>query len=215
MAKESLGVLLSMLLFSVVILMGIIYTGGIVLKILFVISILMICFTVFFFRDPKRQIPAGKNLILSPADGKIISIKEVNETEFLKTDAVNISIFMSVFDVHINRIPMDGNVSYFDYKRGKFHQAFREVASYENEQTMIGIENEHVKILFKQVAGIVARRIVCHLREGTAVKKGERFGMIKFGSRVDIFVPKNLRINIRLNERVKAGGTILGSYDTK
>ncbi|HDP98109.1 MAG TPA: phosphatidylserine decarboxylase family protein [bacterium] len=141
-----------------------------------------------------------------------MKIEEVEEEIFFKQKVRLISIFMSVLDVHVNRMPIDGRVTYFNYQRGKFHRAFKDDASYENEQTVIGIENPRTRLLFKQIAGIIARRIVCPVREGWKVQKGERFGMIKFGSRVDIFLPNNVNLLVKLNEHVKAGETIIGTY---
>ena len=213
MAKEGISVILFVVLFAVIIFIGTLITGNIVLKIFTILSFLFIIFTIYFFRDPERTTPEGENLIISPADGKVILIDDVQENDFFKSNVKMISIFMSAFNVHVNRIPISGKVVYFDYKKGAFHQAFRDEASYENERAIIGIENNGFKILFKQIAGIFARRIVCNIREGSEVKQGERFGMIKFGSRLDIFLPDNVKIKIKLNEKVKAGETIIGIYN--
>ncbi len=213
MAKEGISVILFVVLFAVIIFIGTLITGNIVLKIFTILSLLFIIFTIYFFRDPERTTPEGENLIISPADGKVILIDDVQENDFFKSNVKMISIFMSAFNVHVNRIPISGKVVYFDYKKGAFHQAFRDEASYENEQAIIAIKSNGFKILFKQIAGIFARRIVCNIREGSEVKQGERFGMIKFGSRLDIFLPDNVKIKIKLNEKVKAGETIIGIYN--
>ncbi|MDW7679106.1 MAG: phosphatidylserine decarboxylase family protein [bacterium] len=212
MAKEGLGVIASITLLFLILLAGAVISGAWVLTIFAAISLILLPFTVYFFRDPDRTTPNGDNLIVSPADGKIIKIEEVEEEIFFKQKVRLISIFMSVLDVHVNRMPIDGRVTYFNYQRGKFHRAFKDDASYENEQTVIGIENPRTRLLFKQIAGIIARRIVCPVREGWKVQKGERFGMIKFGSRVDIFLPNNVNLLVKLNEHVKAGETIIGTY---
>ena len=212
MAKEGIPVILVLILISAILIIGAIVTPGILMKIFVGISWFLILFSVYFFRDPQRQIPAGDNIILSPADGKVIVIEEVDDQDFFKTRVKKISIFMSVFNVHVNRIPIDGRVTYFNYQKGKFHPAFKDDASYENEQTTIVIENEGTKILFKQIAGVVARRIVCHIREGWSVKQGERFGMIRFGSRLDIMLPLNVDLNVKLSQKVTAGETIIGYY---
>jgi phosphatidylserine decarboxylase len=212
LAKEGIPVILAMILFSVIFTIGAVVNHSIILKVIVLISWLLVLFSVYFFRDPDRKIPKGENLITSPADGKVIVIEEIQETEFFKSNVWKISIFMSVFDAHINRIPIDGQVTYFDYQKGKFHQAYKDAASYENEQTTILIENNKFKLLFKQIAGILARRIVCYIREGWQVRQGDRFGMIKFGSRVDIFLPVETRLNIKLNQKVIAGVTIIGYY---
>ena len=212
MAKEGIPVILAIILFSVIFTIGAVINQSIILKVIVLISWLLVLFSVYFFRDPDRKIPKGENLITSPADGKVIVIEEIQETEFFKSNVWKISIFMSVLDVHVNRIPIGGQVTYFDYQKGKFHQAYKDAASYENEQTTILIENNKFKLLFKQIAGILARRIVCYIREGWQVRQGDRFGMIKFGSRVDIFLPIETRLNIKLNQKVIAGVTIIGYY---
>jgi len=215
LAKEGFPIVLALLLLSIVFVLGAVLTHGALLKILVLIIWLLILFSFYFFRDPDRVIPPGDNLIISPADGKIIVVEKTNEPEFLKTDVQKVSIFMSALDVHVNRIPIDGQVGYFNYKRGAYHPAYTDDASFSNEQTSISIENENVKILMRQIAGIFARRIVCKIREGTKVIRGERFGMIKFGSRLDLFLPLNVQVKVRLNQKVKAGETIIGTYELK
>lgn len=215
MAKEGIPVILALLLFSIIIIIGSIVTHSYLLRILILISWLLILFSIYFFRDPERKISAGDDLIVSPADGKIILIEQIQEKEFFKTRVHKISIFMSALDVHVNRIPTTGQVTFFNYQKGKFHPAYKQDASYENEQTTIVIENDKMKILFKQIAGIFARRIVCYIREGSKVKQGERFGMVKFGSRIDMFLPIEVKLNIKLKQKVKAGETIIGHHEYK
>ncbi|NUM82506.1 phosphatidylserine decarboxylase family protein [bacterium] len=168
----------------------------------------------YFFRDPERKIPQDDNVIISPADGRVVLIQPVHENKFLKEESVQISIFLSVFNVHVNRIPVSGVVKYFEYMNGKFLAAFRDTASSQNEQTIIGIQSPHCKILFKQIAGLLARRIVCNARENDRVVKGERFGIIKFGSRVDVIVPKNVEIKLKVGDRVIGGESIIGIIHT-
>jgi len=212
LAKEGIPVVLALLLLSIILIIGARLTEGIVLPILTVITWLLLLFAIYFFRDPNRKIPDEANAIISPADGKVIVIDEVFENDFFKAKVRKVSIFMSVYSVHVNRIPIDGNVVHFDYKKGKFYPAYKDEAAFQNEQTTIGIENENIKILFKQIAGIMARRIVCNVREGMKVTKGERFGMIKFGSRVDLFLPLHVQLKIELHQKVTAGETIIGLY---
>jgi phosphatidylserine decarboxylase len=169
-------------------------------------------FIVYFFRDPERITPAGDKLIVSAADGRVISIKPAGDMEFIGTDGTSVSIFMSVFDVHVNRIPVSGSVSYVKYNKGKFLPAFRDKASLENEQTEIGLENVYGRIIMKQIAGIIARRIVCKIKPGDPVMTGMRFGMIKFGSRIDLYLPGNVEIKVKPNQKVKAGETIIGEF---
>lgn len=169
-------------------------------------------FTIYFFRDPVRTTLGKENSIISPADGKIIAIRTVFEERFFKEDATMISIFMSPFNVHVNRIPIDGEVKYLDYIKGEYFAAFEEKASLKNEQSHIGIENNFGKIFFKQIAGFIARRIVFDLKSDQKVVKGEKFGMIKFGSRVDIFLPKSAKIFVNLDDKTIAGETVLAEF---
>jgi phosphatidylserine decarboxylase len=167
---------------------------------------------VYFFRDPERKIPEGIENIVSPADGKVVLINEVREEAFLKSDAIQISIFLSVFNVHVNRIPISGIVRYFQYMHGTFLAAFNHDASVKNEQTIIGIESEKNKVLFKQIAGLLARRIVFDNKLDENVAKGDRCGIIKFGSRVDVIVQKNVDIKVQVGDKVTGGETILGTF---
>ncbi len=171
-------------------------------------------FNMFFFRDPQRQVPQNPAAIISPADGKVVQVTEVNEHDFFKEKVARLSIFLSVFNVHVNRVPVTGRVEYFNYHRGGFAPAFKESASLENEQTVIGIVDEsRRKIMFSQIAGLIARRIVCNLREGHEVKAGERMGMIRYGSRVDIFYkPDEVELQVKVGDKVKGGESIIGVF---
>ncbi len=173
------------------------------------LALLFFGFTLNFFRDPERTTPSGETLVVSPADGKVIVVKSVEEREFFKGPALQISIFMSPLNVHVNRIPINGVVSHFRYVKGEYFAAFDDKASEKNEQTIIGLENHAGKVLFKQIAGFVARRIVCELQLGDTVRVGERFGMIKFGSRVDVFIPSNAAAKVTVGDKAVAGETIL------
>lgn len=172
-------------------------------------AILLIGFTINFFRDPEREIPPIENVIISPADGKIILIKDINENKFLKDNARQISIFMSPLNVHVNRIPIDGVIEYLQYHEGKYLVAYDDKASELNERSEIGINSKLGKVLFTQIAGFVARRIIYDLKIGDNVKKGNRFGMIKFGSRVDVIVDKRWKVKVKNGDKVFAGETIL------
>jgi phosphatidylserine decarboxylase len=165
--------------------------------------------TVNFFRDPERQTPQGENLVISPADGRVCQITTTHDSEYLNADAVQVSIFMSPLDVHVNRVPCSGKVGFYKYVKGEYLVAFEDKSSERNERTLIGIENGKYKILFKQIAGFLARRIVCTLNVGDSVKAGERFGMIKFGSRVDVLLPTSAEIKVKLDDVVKAGESVL------
>jgi phosphatidylserine decarboxylase len=183
----------------------------IVKLILLAVSVLVFGFVLYFFRDPVRKIPEGikDNEVLSPADGKVMMIEEIEENTFLKSKAKMIGIFLSPLNVHVNRIPVSGKVEYFQYIKGDYIVAFDHKSSQRNERTEIGITNPKFKLMFKQIAGFVARRIVCGLRVGSNVVRGEKFGMIKFGSRVDIIMPLNTIIKVSVNQKVKGGETII------
>ena len=169
----------------------------------------------YFFRDPERKIFQAPNVIVSPADGKIIAIKTMKEDIFLKQECIRISIFMNIFSVHVNRAPISGTIKYYHYNPGKFISAFKEKASLDNEQVLIGILGQmegkgEVKILAKLIAGLIARRIVLWKQKSDSVIKGERMSMIKFGSRVDLYLPLEVTLQIKEGEWVKAGETIIG-----
>ncbi|MGO9480213.1 MAG: phosphatidylserine decarboxylase family protein [Candidatus Kryptoniota bacterium] len=188
------------------------FSIGIFLKLFFdIVAFVVGGFTVFFFLDPDRTPEILRdNVIVSPADGKVVFAGQVDEPEFLKAPAKLVSIFMSPANVHVNRIPMNGTVRFLKYVKGQYIVAFNEKASDRNERMLIGIENNGNRILFKQIAGFVARRIVCELSENQAVKVGERFGMIKFGSRVDVLLPLNCDVAVKLNDKALAGNTVIG-----
>ncbi len=173
-------------------------------------ALMLTLFVVFFFRDPERTVPEGKDLVVSPADGKVIVVKDVYEPDFLKKDVKQISIFMSVFNVHVNRAPIEGTIEVVKYNPGKFHVASVDKASLENEQTGMIIAQGDRKILVKQIAGLIARRIVCYASPGDSIERGERYGLIRFGSRVDIFLPMTTEIKVKPGDRVKGGRDILG-----
>jgi phosphatidylserine decarboxylase len=176
------------------------------------VTIAFLSFTINFFRDPERVAPQGSKFIISPADGKVIVVKKVQENEYLKAEAWQISVFMSPLNVHVNRNPISGTVKHFRYVKGEYFAAFEDKASEKNEQSIVGVENNFGKVMFKQIAGFVARRIVCPLRPGDTVKVGERFGMIKFGSRVDVFLPISADVKVKIGDITTAGETILGEF---
>lgn len=168
--------------------------------------------TANFFRDPQRSTPEGSNLIIAPADGKVVAVKDVEEAEFLHSRAQLVSIFMSPLNVHVNRNPISGVVRYTRYVPGEYFAAFEDKASEKNEQMIVGIDNSWGKVLFKQIAGFVARRIVCTLNVGDTVKAGARFGMIKFGSRVDVMVPESATVRVKIGDKTVAGETVLADF---
>jgi phosphatidylserine decarboxylase len=163
-----------------------------------------------FFRSPKFPIDVNETNVLCPADGKVVVIEEADETEYLKDRRIQISVFMSPINVHVNRNPISGVVSYFKYHKGKYLVAWHPKSSNENERTTVVIENKNgVSILFRQIAGAMARRIVWYVKEGDKVEQGQQFGFIKFGSRVDVFLPLGTKINVGIGEMVKGGRTVL------
>jgi len=173
------------------------------------VAAILLGLTVNFFRDPERTTPAGENLVIAPADGKIIALRQAEEKEFLESGSTMISIFMSPLNVHVNRNPISGTVKHLRYVEGEYFAAFEDKASEKNEQMIIGIEHPKGKVLFKQIAGFIARRIVCTLKPGETVRVGERFGMIKFGSRVDVFVPAKAAVRAKVGDLTVAGETVL------
>ena len=173
----------------------------------------LLLFLIFFFRDPDRVTPNGKGLIISAADGKVVHVEEVNFPELSNEKMIQVSVFLSIFDVHVNRIPISGVVNEIKYYPGKFLAAWNDKASLENEQTLISIDSGNKKIYFKQIAGLVARRIVWNLEAGQSVVAGERFGLIRFGSRVDILFPLNSEIRVNVGDKVKGGETVMGVID--
>jgi phosphatidylserine decarboxylase len=173
------------------------------------VLLLLALWVAYFFRDPERVGDRGPSLVVSPADGKLIMITEVDEPGYIKGRAIRLSIFMNVFNVHVNRYPVDGVVKYVHYNKGKFFNAAAEKSSLENEQMSVGVDNGRYQILVRQIAGLIARRIVTYSRLGEKVKQGERMGIIRFGSRVDVFIPPGSTIKAKLGDATVAGVTVL------
>jgi phosphatidylserine decarboxylase len=171
-------------------------------------ALLILGLFLYFFRDPERKIPSGEGLVLAPADGKVvrISFPGVEEGE----EGILVSIFLSLLDVHVNRSPVSGVVSGVRYKKGSFHLAFLDEASQENEQNIISFEHGKDRVTLKQIAGLIARRVVCWVKPSQAVEAGQRIGFIKFGSRVDLILPPGSKIEVREGDKVKGGVDIIG-----
>jgi phosphatidylserine decarboxylase len=167
---------------------------------------------VAFFRDPERAWSRGDRLIVAPADGKVVSLIEVDEPAFFGGRAQRISIFMNVFDCHVNRYPTDGTVAYRQYNPGQFGHAAAEKASLSNEQSTVGLATARGKVLIRQIAGLVARRIVTDHQVGAVVHQGERMGMIRFGSRVDLFLPLGTRLLVQLGDTTRVGLTVVAEW---
>ena len=175
------------------------------------VPLALTAFMVYFFRDPERPVPGGKDLFVAPADGKIIVIRDVRETRHLGAEMKQISIFMSPFNVHVNRVPCAGKVKEVLHNKGSFFAAYKDEASIQNENIEMVYETEYGDILIRQVAGFLARRAVCRKKAGDVLGRGERYGVIKFSSRVDIYLPKDVEIKVKMDDAVKAGETVLAT----
>ena len=176
-----------------------------------VVSFIFLLFIVSFFRIPSRIMSGGEKNIVSPADGKVVVIEEVTDQEYFKNKRLQVSIFMSPANVHVNRNPISGEVIYNQYNKGKYLVAWHPKSSTENERHSVVIKNDNIEILVKQIAGAVAKRIINYLEVGQQVKQGEEMGFIKFGSRVDLLLPVGTTINVSLNEIVKGGVTVIAT----
>lgn len=178
--------------------------------IVYILSFALFVIIVQFFRNPHFDITQDDKVVLCPADGKVVVIEETTETEYLKDKRIQISVFMSPINVHVNRNPISGVVKYFKYHPGKYLVAWHPKSSTENERTTVVTENSAgTPVLFRQIAGALARRIVWYVKEGDKVEQGDQFGFIKFGSRVDLFLPLGSKINVEIGEVVKGGVTVI------
>lgn len=178
-----------------------------------VLGLLTTGFICYFFRDPDRLIPNGEGLIVSPADGKVIKVEPVDQTPYFDGACTRISVFMSVFNVHVNRAPYEGTIRQIDYHPGKFFSANLDKASKDNEHNALLLESASGKqVGFVQIAGLVARRIICAVQSGDELKRGQRFGLICFGSRLDIYLPEETAIQVAVGDKVEAGSSILGKW---
>ena len=178
-----------------------------------VLGTVLLAFVLGFFRDPERAVPGGPDLIVSPADGRIIKVARVQDDRFLRGEATLVSIFMSPLDVHVNRVPIAGRVIDIRYNFGKYFRAFADKASLDNEQNAVLMEDEHGRRLcFVQIAGFIARRIVCYLHIGMETERGQRCGMIRFGSRADLYLPPEARVCVEVGMRARGGKTVIAQW---
>jgi phosphatidylserine decarboxylase len=168
---------------------------------------------VAFFRDPVRQGPRGENLVIAPADGVVVSVKSMDEPDYVKARTTRVSIFMNVFNVHVNRYPVSGTIEYRHYNKGSFGHAGTEKASLENEQSTLGLATARGPVLVRQIAGLVARRIITDHGVGTAAVQGERMGLIRFGSRVDVFVSATAKVLVHEGDKTVAGKTVVAQWE--
>lgn len=202
-ARQGLPYLLGLLFLTVIT-----YFFSLYIAVFFLVLAL---FVLYFFRDPERRFDSSENSLLSPADGRVMSILEINEEDYIRGKALKVSIFLSLFNVHINRIPIGGTVTYQQYRPGQMLPAFKSHASELNERNTIGVDTGIAKILVRQITGLVARRIVWWVKPGDEVQQGERFGLIKFGSCTEIIVPKDqVEILVRQGDKVVGGQTVIG-----
>lgn len=211
--KEGKKFLIVLLIVLVVINVSIIITGKAFFILSCFISVLSFLFFLQFFRDPKINKTIGDDKIISPANGKVVFIGEAEEGEYFKKKKLQISIFMSPFDVHINRHPISGNIKYYKYHKGKYLVAWHPKSSTKNERTTTVIENSKIELLVRQIAGLVARRIINYSEVGSKVEQSSQLGFIKFGSRADIFLPLDFKPSIKVGDKTVAGVTELGRLD--
>ncbi len=211
-AREGYPIIGGTLVLVVAFAAGAYLTASTVLEVLALLFAALTLFHLYFFRDPVRPVPEGDKLIISPADGHVVKIEEVEEPLYFKEKVRKVSIFLSVFDVHVNRMPIAGEVDFVDYRPGKFLAAFADNASDHNEQSIIGIRSAHGGVLFKQIAGLIARRIIYYSKVGDKVKPGERMGLIRYGSRIDMFFPLEVEVKVKLKQRVRCGASVIGEF---
>ena len=172
-------------------------------------------FMLYFFREPKRQFDCPADVIISPSDGKVVGIETVEEPNYLGGTAKRISIFMNLFDVHINYSPITGKVEFLKYRRGRYISAARAGSSKVNAQNAVGIRNDSTKILVKQIAGVIARRVVCRVKTEDQMLRGQKFGLIRFGSRVEVYLPLECRVMVKNGQRVRGSMTPLATHIEK
>ena len=212
--KEGYGIIRNtFLLFSAITALFFLLFGSSIVSwiILFVLAV-HFAIVIMFFRSPQREPVEDSTAVIAPADGKIVIVKEVYEGEYLKCDCIQVSIFMSIFNVHVNWFPVGGQVEYYKYHPGRYFVAMHQKSSEKNERTSIVVNTGEKKVLFRQIAGYIARRIVCYAAEGKSVLQGEQAGFIKFGSRVDLFLPLDARVQVTKGQRVEGQTTIIAKF---
>lgn len=210
MSKEGFGIIFT-LAFFVLFLMALgYYRENVPILILSGIAFVLFVFTIFFFRDPKRTPPTDLNVIVSPSDGIVIEVEDCEEKEYIEGPVTRVSIFLSLFNVHVNYVPFSGTVDFLKYERGNYFRANTDDAFKKNAHTLIGLKTQHGKLVFRQSVGLVARRIVCHLRYGDKVKIGDKFGIMKFGSRMDVYFPDWAEVTVKVGDKLTGAESIIG-----
>lgn len=215
--KEGYDTILTVIIFLTIfnVLLYYLFSDSVITVAISILSIISLGFVISFFRSPKREMLEDDDLIICPADGKVVVIEETVEREYFQDKRIQVSVFMSPSNVHINRNPISGIVRYFKYHPGKYLVAWHPKSSTDNESTSIVVENENFAIMMRQIAGKVARRIVSYVKVGNHVKQGDEFGFIKFGSRVDLYLPLETKIDVSLEQKVKGGITVIGRLERK
>ncbi|MCC5933973.1 MAG: phosphatidylserine decarboxylase family protein [Candidatus Cyclonatronum sp.] len=213
-AKEGYSVIGTAITISVVLLVIGVFAGGVAAYILYILAVFVTAFTLYFFRDPSRTPPAGfEDKLIAPADGKIILLTKGLKHDFFDEPCTQISIFLSPLDVHVNRVPASGKITQAEYYPGEYLVAWHEKASELNERSEFGmVHPSGGKVFFRQITGYIARRIVFDLKEGDEVTAGEKFGMMKFGSRMDILVPDSMKLIVKPGDRTVAGESVMGIF---
>ena len=211
LAKEGFSTILVVFAFSLLVIFAISFAPGWLGYIVYPILAVLCGLVLYFFRDPDRTTPNDDSLIISPADGKVVLIQDVKEDEYVGEEVTQVSIFLSPLNVHVNRNPVSGLLEYVKYYPGKYLMAWEDHASEMNERAHFGVMHPSgMKMMFKQITGFMARRIVYNLEEGDKLKAGERFGIMKFGSRMDLLLPKNVNIDVKIGDKTVAGESIIG-----
>jgi len=187
--------------------------GSLLLRVFLAVSVAFLLFILWFFRLPRRDLERNDNLVIAPADGKIVAIEETDENEFFNDKRLQVSIFMSPLNVHVNLFPITGTVSYYKYHPGEYLVAWHPKASSANERSSVVVENGSHAVLVRQIAGVLARRIVCYARPGEKVDQGQELGFIKFGSRVDLFLPTDVKLNVQIGQKVSGKSSVIASFN--
>lgn len=214
LAKEGFPTITVVFAFSLIVIFALSYAPIWVGYIVYPILAALCGLVLYFFRDPDRVTPQDDSLIISPADGKVVLIQDVQEDEYVGEEVTQVSIFLSPLNVHVNRNPVSGKVEYLKYYPGKYLMAWEDHASEMNERAHFGVRHPSgIKMMFKQITGFLARRIVYHIKEGDELKAGVRFGIMKFGSRMDLLLPKNVKINVKIGDNTVAGESIIGKIE--
>jgi phosphatidylserine decarboxylase len=215
LASEGYPTIFIVILFSILAAWGVSFIDHQFVYVIYALLVVLCCLIVYFFRDPVRSSPEDPNLVLAPADGKIVLIREVEEKTYMDGKVTQISIFLSPLDVHVNRVPVKGKIEYLEYFPGKYLMAWEDHASELNERAHFGVLHPGGrKFMFKQITGFMARRIVYHLNEGDEVEAGQRFGIMKFGSRMDVLLPEGVEVVVDEGEKTVAGESVLGRIIT-